>query len=147
MRLGCLISRNPQVHAALRPITRFGAPSEFSMALATQLLSDTAFVKSFLDTSTTKLGAAYARTTALLDDAKIPYNREGNAGFFIWLDLSKLVQGNGSDEWLAEAILSKEFEEAGVVMAAGSTYHAEKAGYFRSIFTAEDGRVEEGIRR
>lgn len=57
------------------------------------------------------------------------------------------MQGNGSDEWLAEAILSKEFEEAGVVMAAGSTYHAEKAGYFRSIFTAEDGRVEEGIRR
>lgn len=117
------------------------------MSLATQLLSDTSFVESFLETSSTKLGAQYSRTTALLDKAKISYNRAGNAGFFIWLDLSKHVAGNGSDEWLAESVLAKEFEEAGVIMAAGSAYHAEKAGFFRLIFTAEDGRVEEGIRR
>ncbi|TLD29369.1 putative classes I and II family [Venturia nashicola] len=147
LRLGCLISRSPDVHAAVRPITRFGAPSEFSMALATQVLSDASFVKSFFESSSKRLGAAYARTTALLDEAKIPYNRAGNAGFFIWLDLSRYVAGNGSDEWLAESILSKEFEEAGVDMAAGSAYHAEKAGYFRLIFTAEDGRVGEGIKR
>lgn len=147
MRLGCLISHNPQVHAAVRPITRFGAPSEFSMSLATELLSDASFVKSYLKTSSRKLGAAYSRTIALLDEAKIPFNGVGSAGFFIWLDLSKHVEGNGSDEWLAESILAKEFEEAGLVMAAGSAYHAEKAGHFRLIFTAEDGRVEEGIQR
>ena len=47
----------------------------------------------------------------------------------------------------AEARLAERFTKAGVVMAAGGAYHAEQAGYFRLIFTAEDGRVEEGIRR
>jgi hypothetical protein len=70
-----------------------------------------------------------------------------NAGFFIWLDLRPFMGANDSDRWDAEAKLSERFTKAGVVMAAGAAYHAEQAGYFRLTFAAEDGRVEEGIRR
>lgn len=69
-----------------------------------------------------------------------------NAGLFLWIDLSPYLEPH-LDSWEAESKLSKRINEVGVVMSMGASYHEEKAGWFRVIFSLEEGKLWEGLRR
>ncbi|KAF2435130.1 1-aminocyclopropane-1-carboxylate synthase 1 [Tothia fuscella] len=149
LRFGCLISRNAQLNHSLWPMCRFASPSDFSDHIAAHMLADTRFVAEFLAKSRVEIAEAYQRASRHLDKAGIPYYRHGNAGFFIWMDLSHwmpLEEADG-DGWQAENILSQRFKESGLVMGTAKSYHGAKPGGFRLIFTLEEYVLEEGIRR
>jgi bifunctional pyridoxal-dependent enzyme with beta-cystathionase and maltose regulon repressor activities len=45
-----------------------------------------------------------------------------------------------------EKELSDKFSKAGVIMATGAMYHAERPGCFRLIFSVESEMLEEGFK-
>ncbi|KAI0880483.1 acc synthase [Annulohypoxylon maeteangense] len=149
MRLGCVISQNDEFTKATRALCRFSSPSQYSMDLATKILEDQEYVAKFLEKSKLSLTRARLVTEDLLNKAGIGFHQKGNAGFFIWLDLTPfLPTGETSgDGWAAERLLSQRFTGAGVIMATGEAYHAPSPGRFRLVFCLEEDSVREGIRR
>jgi len=153
LHLGALVTSNPTVAAAFEAIGLLHAPSGASCAIATQLLSDTAFVDSLLGLSRTRLAENYAAVTRVLDEAGIGYWRGGNAGYFLWVDLSAhlvpTVEGDGREE---EGDAEREKELAGRMLRGGvwlnpGQERGEEPGWFRLIFSHDKEKVLEGVRR
>lgn len=67
-----------------------------------------------------------------------------NAGFFLWIDLSKCLEGEG---WQAETALKKKLVDAGIEMSTGQAYHDETPGRFRFIFSVDKDLMLEGLKR
>lgn len=75
LRLGCLVTQNALLRKAVACNMRFHNPSGMSIAIATQLLEDRDFVRSFIKTSHERLRAAREYTAQVFDDAGIKYHR------------------------------------------------------------------------
>jgi 1-aminocyclopropane-1-carboxylate synthase len=153
LHLGALVTSNRAVATAFEAISLLHAPSGASCAIATQLLSDTAFVDSLLGQSRARLAENYAAVTRLLDEAGIGYWTGGDAGYFLWVDLSAYlapaVKGEGREE---EGDAERERELAGRMLRGGVWLNAgqergEKPGWFRLIFSHDKEKVLEGVRR
>ncbi|KAI1385379.1 acc synthase [Hypoxylon trugodes] len=149
LRLGCVISRNKEFTKATRAICRFSSPSQYAMELAAKFLEDQKYVAEFLKKSQSLLLRNRLLAEDLLSQAGINFHRKGNAGLFIWLDLTPFLplKETDGDGWAAERLLSKRLNEAGVIMATGEAYHAPGPGRFRLVFCFEDAILKEGIRR
>jgi len=154
LHLGALVTSNPGVAAAFEAISLLHAPSGASCAIATQLLSDTAFVDSLLEQSRTRLAENYAAVARVLDEAGIEYWKGGNAGYFLWVDLSAYlvpaVEGDGGGGGGGDA--EREKELAGRMLRGGvwlnpGQERGEKPGWFRLIFSHDKEKVLEGVRR
>ncbi|RDW75299.1 hypothetical protein BP6252_06441 [Coleophoma cylindrospora] len=148
LRLGCLITRNESLTAAIQAIGRFNWPSELSVSMATNILEDKAFVADYTRKSRLALGRNYAIATGLLDQAGIKYAEHGNAGFFIWMDLSPYLGNykNDAEGWEAEKKLKELLENNGMTMPTGLAYKAERPGWYRILFTVEQDALEESFR-
>jgi 1-aminocyclopropane-1-carboxylate synthase len=148
LHLGALITPNRAVAAAFEAISLLHAPSGASCAIATQLLSDTAFVDSLLGQSRARLAENYAAVTRVLDEAGIGYWKGGNAGYFLWVDLSAYlapaVKGEGDAE--REKELAWRMLRGGAWLNPGQE-RGEKPGWFRLIFSHDKEKVLEGVRR
>ncbi|VUC33965.1 unnamed protein product, partial [Clonostachys rosea] len=148
MRLGCVISQNTDFTKAVQAVSRFASPSKFSMALAAKFLEDRQFVHQFLQKSQSKLlqGRLYAEE--LLKQTDIPFHDKGNSGLAIWLDLRGFIPSLGAnyDPWFAEQLISKRFEEAGVLVDGGAVFSAPTAGRFRIVFSVDSETLREGIK-
>ncbi|KAK7215675.1 hypothetical protein V2G26_003678 [Clonostachys chloroleuca] len=149
MRLGCVISQNPNFTKAVQAVSRFASPSKFSMDLAAKFLEDRQFVHQFLQESRRMLlqGRLYAEE--LLKQTDIPFHNQGNSGLAIWLDLRGFIPSLGAnyDPWFAEQLIAKRFEEAGVLVDRGAVFSAPTAGRFRLVFSVDSATLREGIKR
>ncbi|KNG84798.1 hypothetical protein ANOM_006713 [Aspergillus nomiae NRRL 13137] len=149
MRLGCIISQNEEFTRATRATCRFSSPSQFSMDLATKFLEDQEFVAKFLKRSHHCLLQSRLLVEDLLFQEGISYSQKGNAGFFLWLDLSAFLplHETGGDGWAAQRLLTDRFSKAGVIMSTGAEYRAPSPGRFRLVFCVDPDTLKEGIRR
>jgi 1-aminocyclopropane-1-carboxylate synthase len=78
LRLGCILSRNEHLHRAIRGgVCRFSSPSSLSMAVATTMLEDRAWMKDFLLRSQEAILEQRLLTERVLDEAGIAYYRRG----------------------------------------------------------------------
>jgi aspartate/methionine/tyrosine aminotransferase len=161
LHVGALITSNTHVASAFEAISLLHAPSGASCAIAAQMLSDTDFVDSLLTLSRTRLAENYLAVTRALDEAGIGYWKGGNAGYFLWVDLSPYLapdaeeEGSGKskgkmgrEEWDAE----REKELAGRILRGGvwlnpGQERGEKPGWFRLIFSHDKKKVLEGVKR
>lgn len=75
LRLGSLVTRNAELRRAVYCNMRFHNPSGVSLAIATALLKDRKFVKSFIETSRARLRDSRLYTMSVLDAAGIKYQR------------------------------------------------------------------------
>ncbi|OGM48609.1 hypothetical protein ABOM_002012 [Aspergillus bombycis] len=140
MRLGCVISQNED---------RFSSPSQFSMDLAAKFLEDQEFVAKFLQRSHHRLLQSRLLAEDLLSREGIGYSQKGNAGFFLWLDLSAFLplHETHGDGWAAQRLLTDRFSKAGVIMSTGAEYRAPSPGRFRLVFCVDPDTLREGIKR
>ncbi|CAI7638614.1 unnamed protein product [Penicillium palitans] len=121
-------------------MSRFHWPSNISCSVATAVLEDRDFVKTFLQKSRGLLRSHRDLAVQALEEAGIPFVQGSIAGFFLWIDLSMCLDNTivGSQgEWAAELDLSRRLQQIGVVMSSGHAYHNEVAGWFRVIFSVE----------
>lgn len=149
LRLGCLISQNKEMTKATQAIGRFHWPSEVACSIATTILEDKKFIESYTKKSRELLSQNYAVATKILDDTGIDYVRNGNAGFFIWIDLAPFLSTKEADDsgWNAEKKLAAAITEAGVPLASGFKYRSERPGWFRILFTVDKESLEEALKR
>lgn len=97
----------------------------------------------FIQNSRIKLAGAYKHVTAELDKLSIGYLPGSNAGFFIWIDLSRFLSNK---EQAPEFALATEFLKAGVFLHPQEE-HSLTPGWFRLVYTQQPHVVKEGLRR
>ncbi|KAH8705578.1 pyridoxal phosphate-dependent transferase [Talaromyces proteolyticus] len=149
LRLGCLITQSTLLRKAVSCNMRFHNPSGMSIAIATAILEDREFVKSFINISRQLLNEARQCTSQILDRAGIKYHSGSNAGFFLYIDLSPWLvdtSGDSQDENDAEYALAQKMLDAGVGIHPCEE-HGESKGHFRLVFSQQRDILEEGLSR
>lgn len=147
LKIGALITRNEDLKKAVHAVLRFSAVSGPSVAIAAAMLEDRVWVHDFITTSRTRIAKAYTYATIKLSEMGISYYKGGNAGFFLWIDLSKhLPPANNASMFERECMLAQKFVDGGVFLQPGEE-HSIREGWFRIVFTMEHHVVQEGLRR
>ncbi|KAI9151414.1 putative aminotransferase tcpI [Paramyrothecium foliicola] len=162
IRLGCLISRNADFIRACEANSYFSCPSSLSDLATWRILSDDAFVDSFIQTNRRRLAENYCLTARFLDDHRIPYKRGANAGLFIWVNLFDPIQdhvkailekqataGVPSERTLRtlEAELQETLLKHRIFLALGADFGGDVPGWFRIIFAHEEKYLTLGLSR
>ncbi|RKF81211.1 putative inactive 1-aminocyclopropane-1-carboxylate synthase-like protein 2 [Golovinomyces cichoracearum] len=117
---------------------RFHSASGPSLKVASTILEHPNFVQDLLALSRERLLEGYRLTTDALNAARIPYYRGGNAGFFLYIDLSHLLKKchgdveQGEDE---EFALAKHILDHGVFLNPKQE-HNVAPGWFRLVFAS-----------
>ncbi|KUJ21837.1 PLP-dependent transferase [Mollisia scopiformis] len=150
LRVGSLITQNAELKKAVSANMRFHNPSGMAIAVSTAILENRKFVASFLELARQRLRESRAYTAEVLDKAGIKYE-PGNAGFFLYIDLSLYLPDLKSTGPDAER--GKEFALAQKLLDGGVGLHPceeqnDKAGHFRLVFSSFDrDTLAEGLRR
>ncbi len=143
-KAGLLHSTNEKVLQVVRELAYFMPVSNATQQILINLLRDKDFVKHFTDENKRRLKSASDFTHALLDKAGIPAEPT-DAGFFVWMNLSK---------WLDSETFEMEFqlynfilEQARVNVMPGQFFHNAEPGWFRLCYARNEQMLETGIER
>lgn len=71
----------------------FSCPSSLSDLVTTRILSDDAWVERFIQTNRQRLAENYTITIRFLESYQILNKKDGNAGFFVRVDLFDSIRG------------------------------------------------------
>ncbi|KAF8543938.1 ACC synthase [Trichophaea hybrida] len=144
-RLGVFISQNnPLVLRAMISIANFAWPSGPADMAWTAILSDNQFLEKWIGTNKQRLGEQYRRVTDILKQYGIKYDIKGNAGLFLWVDLTEYLPPK-VDALKGERQLTQRFIDGGVYLSPSETFQGEQPGWYRIVFSML--HVEVGLRR
>ncbi|OQD74690.1 hypothetical protein PENDEC_c010G07094 [Penicillium decumbens] len=145
LRLGFMVTQNEQLRLACKMSSRFHSPSQAAVTIGMAILEDQDFVETFTAKTRVSLAAGYKLATSTLDQAGINYIKGGNAGFFIYIDLSTFLP-SGASIREREFALAERLVDAGVFLHPGEE-HGKDAGWFRLVFSQDESALKEGLRR
>ncbi|KAJ5840763.1 uncharacterized protein N7525_005951 [Penicillium rubens] len=147
LHLGFLVTQNEQLRQACKAILRLHGASQAAVTIGTAILEDQAFVSSFTAEARKRLASAYRLTTSVLDKEGINYVKGGNAGFFVYIDLSPYLPPDGTiTPRNREFALAQRLVDAGVFLHPGEE-HSRSIGWFRLVFSQEEDTLKEGLNR
>ena len=133
LRVGLLHSRNKPLAQALNSLCAFASVSNHTQHVLTEVLSDDAWVESFLAGNAAALGRSYDALSASLDAARIPFT-PAVAGMFVWVDMRGWLPA-GAPGWAGERELWAALcDECKVILTPGEACHAPEPGFFRLCF-------------
>lgn len=161
IRLGCVISRNESFIRACEAISNFTCPSSLSDLVTSRILSNDAFVESFIGTNRLRLAENYIITTKFLDSHKIPYKEGSNAGLFVWADLFGPIrtltdalirqkEESMSSDKVLEALEMKVYTtllKHRIFVALGADFGGDVPGWFRIAFAHDKTYLQLGLDR
>ncbi|KAI9199525.1 pyridoxal phosphate-dependent transferase [Polychytrium aggregatum] len=155
MRLATVISLNPDVIAAAGCFGTFASTPNYIQHLWTNFLRDRPRVDQFLDESNLRIKDSYDKVAGFLQSHHIPF-LPANAGFFVWVNLSKWLGPESSEAgagsrvaWTPsspfaryepsprETQLWMELLDEGVYIAYGAAFFADEEGWFRILFAKD----------
>jgi 1-aminocyclopropane-1-carboxylate synthase len=147
LRLGALITRSKPLLKAVKSVVRFHNPSGPSVAIATAMLHDRTWVRSFMKLNRERVGEAYTYFTGRLSRIGVRYLSKVNAGLFVFVDLSPwLMDDVGQGKEVREQELAQRALEKGLFLQPGEE-HALEPGWFRLVYTVERRVMDEGLER
>ncbi|KAM0281251.1 hypothetical protein ACHAO9_010779 [Fusarium lateritium] len=145
----------------------YSGPSSLSDLTTSHILSDDAFIESFVKTNRLRLAENYLTATRFLEDHQIPYKKGSNAGLFVWANLfqpmrseinvtlrKEVASGRTTDQvlWDLEEKLQNTLLAHKIFLARGADFGSDVPGWFRIVFAHEEtylllglGRVVEAI--
>ncbi|KAI1407312.1 putative acc synthase [Hypoxylon sp. FL1857] len=165
LRIGAFHSRNEGLMTALANTCITKWVPYLAQDIWAKMLEDGEFLDAFLTKNRKLLQEHCGVLTEFLDQHKIPYYANINAGIFVWVNLGSYLyhkpQGNGgSDQPSTEASpsdiqvhrnresdLLKRCSNGGVIISSGSSYSTEELGWFRISFTVEKQALHVGLQR
>ena len=113
----------------------------------TIILQHKTFLPNFLKTNHQRLREHYTLTSQFLRAHNIPYI-PANAGFVIWLDLTKyLSRLTGKNDLERERELNHRLLDGGVHLATSEAFFGEENGWFRITFTVEKDVLQMALER
>lgn len=149
IRMGAVISQhNPNLHAALVPVSLYSSISSLSETVTASILEDEAWHTSYLARNKEKLAANYRVVTTWAAENGVPYMPGVNAAFFLWVDLGAVFSSRNPgavvdvDEEVMQALLKNK-----VFLASGKNFGSEVPGWFRIVFSQDEGYLREGLGR
>lgn len=147
LKVGCLVTRNEELKKAITAVQRFSGVGGLSVAVATAMLEDQVWCREFIASSRKRLAEAYLFMTSRLRDIGVHFMEGGNAGFFVWVDLSPWLppEDEGCESSEREQKLAQKFIDNAVFLQPGEEHG--RVGWFRLVFSLERGIVEEGLKR
>lgn len=132
IRFGVLHSQNISViKACANKVAFFSPTSRQSQKAVSEILSDEAWVKSFVAENHVRLKQGFECCAKALDEIGIPYFTPA-AGFFVWVDMRKFMQEETEEEELA---LWERIFDARVLINPGSDSFGRRYGFFRICFS------------
>ncbi|OOG00454.1 hypothetical protein ASPCADRAFT_392599 [Aspergillus carbonarius ITEM 5010] len=147
LHLGFLISQNKPLLQSCKAILRLHNASSAAITIGTAILEDRVFVHNFTTKSQKSLASTYRIATSTLNQEGIKDIKGGNAGFFIYIDLSPyLTPASGAATPPPEFALTQKLVNAGVFLHPCEE-HGKKGGWFRLVFAQEEDVLREGLRR
>lgn len=145
-RVGVCWTQNKPLHAAMCSVSIFTCVSGPIQALLIAMLSDTAFVQSYVAENARRLQASCAMVIDMLESLCLPYVVP-DGGMFMWCNfqaLLSLLKVSGrpclatidvEDSWALERALYEDLlESENVVLTPGSSQHATEPGWFRICY-------------
>ncbi len=130
LRFGVVLSHSIALLACLSRISCLSRMTQWAMQ---NLLADDLFVQTFLTVNRMRLAGAYKEFTALLDADDIPYV-SAQAGFYVWVNLSKWMRGVPSRD--SEMELWQRVLDCKVILLPGCECFSHVYGWFRVCFAA-----------
>ncbi|KAI3987368.1 hypothetical protein MKX01_011077 [Papaver californicum] len=131
-RIGTIYSYNDHVVTTARRMSSFSLISSHTQHLFASMLLDTEFTKIYIQTNRERLRKRYEMITQGLKKAGIDCLK-GNAGLFVWMNLSPLLGNNSTVE--GEIELWESFvHEVKLNISPGSSCHCSEPGWFRVCF-------------
>jgi aspartate/methionine/tyrosine aminotransferase len=145
LRCGVLISENPAVHTAVDAFAYWACCSGHTQHVLGDLISDDAWVDSYIRSMRDLLRGAHARLAAALDGGAIR-RVPAEAGVFVLLDLRPHL---AAPTWEAEhALWLRILERARVNLTPGAACRVGEPGFFRLCYAgAPTDTVEVAVRR
>ncbi|KAJ0167207.1 1-aminocyclopropane-1-carboxylate synthase-like protein 1 [Colletotrichum tanaceti] len=149
LRVGFLATYNKQVYEAMRALTMVGQVSSFSATVAATLLSDTKYLRNhYLPSFRRRLDKRRKMVEETLDNYEIPHVKP-EAGFFVFVDLSKWVElyyvqkhDKGGDLAFLEYLMKQR-----VFLDPGQALFSQRTGWFRLNFGGEKESFKLGLQR
>src|SRR5690606_7658551 len=95
-----------------------------------------------------KLASNYRVATKWAAENGVPYMPGVNAAFFLWVDLGAVFRSRNPgvevdvDEEVMQALLKNR-----VFLASGKNFGSEVPGWFRIVFSQDEGYLKEGLER
>ena len=144
IRIGCLISPfNDQLLKAFKAITSFTWASQLAEHVWLNILSDKSFMEYYMPELRRRMTDSYTYTTNHLKARGIPYHAASVAPL-LWIDLTSYLDEDTVD---AELALNWRMAKAGVWIAMGASFAAEKNGNYRITFATPRDDLELGLGR
>ncbi|RKF56150.1 1-aminocyclopropane-1-carboxylate synthase-like protein 1 [Erysiphe neolycopersici] len=137
-KIGSLITCNKSIIDSCATLLRLHGSSGPSLEAACTILQQPDYVRDLLALSRERIRKGHKIATNALDTAGIPYYRGSNAGFFLYIDLSKYLKNwhtNGDSTENSEFALAQHIKDHGVFLHPREE-HNEVPGWFRLVFTS-----------
>ncbi|CAO3633358.1 unnamed protein product [Cunninghamella echinulata] len=148
LRVGFVISQyNEEVIANIKLTSMFGYMSTVEDKILCNLLKDTLWIDTFIETNRQRLKLIYEQTTEYMKQIGIDYI-PCDAGLFIIADVRHLFQQHDKEiTFKLEREIWELALENKVYVAPGYIFHTLEPGYFRLTFCLEWHLVKLGIDR
>ncbi|KAL4774186.1 pyridoxal phosphate-dependent transferase [Aspergillus nidulans var. acristatus] len=143
LHLGFIISRNFELRRACSAMLRFHSVSSAAETIGTAILQDEDFVSRFIERSRRDLAHSYSIATSILDQEGINYVKGGNAGFFLYIELSPYLSLQTQEH---EFALAQRLLDNGLFLHPGEE-HSKEPGWFRLVFSHDEHVLREGLQR
>lgn len=149
-RVGAIVSQhNSVLRASLLQGAIYSSIASLADHATCNLLEDSAWIDAYILENRRKLAQHYNVVASWAQQHGIEFAGGVNAAFFLWLNLGDAYRARHQpgpdvdlDGEITRALLGEK-----VFVAPGGSFGAEKAGWFRLVFSVEKSCLEEGLKR
>lgn len=138
MRVGTLMTHNSALYEAMGTLSYYNGVSQWTQWAFTQMLEDEAWRDWYIAENQKRLKEVFDATKAALALIDVPVFEGTKGTLFAWADFSAYLRPGQTERELWMEL----YEYANVLFTLGESFHGEKPGMFRIVYTWPHGGAE-----
>ncbi|GAX18731.1 hypothetical protein FisN_26Hh021 [Fistulifera solaris] len=138
LRVGTLMTHNTALYEAMGMLSYYNGVSQLTQWAFTQLLEDKEWRDWYLAENQKRLYEVFVAAKEALARIDVSVYEGTQGTLFAWADFSAYLRPNQTERELWMEL----YHEANVLLTLGESFHGEKPGMFRIVYTWPHGGVE-----